>query len=231
MLFLRLVPRPPLWEDAVELADDVRELQRVRKHRQSHLIISRPLKIAVGWIRAEQTWCHQCLLLPHHQRPAPRVLQKCHWCFGSLEGSGWERGHCFWDEMNLSALVCAHLLSNKTGNNSFKTRWNSQPENNWKILILSAMTHIKFHPHTSGYYVFSLSLWEKVSFKFTEFCFISQVKCFCPSAQIPISPSSLHWTSFVKRTVGRLTGALHHHDSAFSWRHLILWYFTEKASK
>lgn len=28
MLFLRLVPRPPLWEEAVELADDVKELQR-----------------------------------------------------------------------------------------------------------------------------------------------------------------------------------------------------------
>lgn len=27
MLFFRFVPRPPLWEEAVELADDVRELQ------------------------------------------------------------------------------------------------------------------------------------------------------------------------------------------------------------
>lgn len=32
MLFLRLVPRPPLWEEAVELADDVSELQENRKH-------------------------------------------------------------------------------------------------------------------------------------------------------------------------------------------------------
>lgn len=29
MLFFRLVPRPPLCEEAVELADDVRELQHV----------------------------------------------------------------------------------------------------------------------------------------------------------------------------------------------------------
>lgn len=28
MLFLRLVPRPPLCDEAVELADDVRELRR-----------------------------------------------------------------------------------------------------------------------------------------------------------------------------------------------------------
>ena len=40
MLFLRLGPRPPLWEEAVELADDVRELKPgLYSHRlTSHLI-------------------------------------------------------------------------------------------------------------------------------------------------------------------------------------------------
>lgn len=31
MLFFRLAPTPPLWEEAVELADDVRELQHSRR--------------------------------------------------------------------------------------------------------------------------------------------------------------------------------------------------------
>lgn len=35
MLFLRLVPRPPLWDEAVELADDVREL-----HTQETVVCS-----------------------------------------------------------------------------------------------------------------------------------------------------------------------------------------------
>lgn len=33
MLFLRFVPRPPLWEEAVELADDVSELQSGYSHK------------------------------------------------------------------------------------------------------------------------------------------------------------------------------------------------------
>lgn len=34
MLFLRLGPRPPLCEEAVELADDVSELQRAPQNSQ-----------------------------------------------------------------------------------------------------------------------------------------------------------------------------------------------------
>lgn len=45
MLFLRFVPRPPLWEEAVELADDVRELQGSYSQRLINILYTHTLRM------------------------------------------------------------------------------------------------------------------------------------------------------------------------------------------